>query len=182
MYKISYTGDSIALEFAFDFPFFQPADVRVAVNEEILDDMRYNLLPNEDLRGGIVTLATPPADGAAIDIFRKICLERFIDYQPTAKIDPERLNDDFNFLLEAFRDLNSVELDLVQWHNIHNNVLTLIQYTKDLIEDKVGGGAVMGLYQNLLSVLSSALPALVNDYGSITEPAPNETKDDYGEI
>jgi len=182
MYKISYTGDSVITEFAFGFPFFQPADVHVAVNNEILDGASYNLVANEDLTGGMITFATPPAIGTIIDIFRKICLERFIDYQPTAKIDPERLNDDFNFLLEAFRDLDAVNIDLAEWQNIHDNVLNLVQYTKGMIEDKLGGGAVLGLYNNLLSALSAAMPAIINDYGSIADPAPNENKDDYGTL
>ncbi|MCL2331236.1 MAG: DUF2460 domain-containing protein [Proteobacteria bacterium] len=182
MYKISYTGDSAVSEFAFNFPFFQPADVHVAINSEVMDGASYNLSANEDLTGGTITFATPPAIGAAIDIFRKICLERFIDYQPTAKIDPERLNDDFNFLLEAFRDLDAVNIDLAAWQNIHDNVLNLVRYTKDMIEDKLGGGAALGLYNNLLAVLSDALPALINDYGSIADPVPDGNKDDYGEM
>ena len=50
------------------------------------------------------------------------------------------------------------------------------------IEDKMTGGAVLGLYYNLVSVLSGALPQLINDYGSVTEEASNENNDDYGSI
>ena len=55
-----------------------------------------------------------------------------------------------------------------------------MEYTNRVIEDKLSGGAVLGLYRNLLSVLSNALPVLINDYGLITEMAPNENNDDYG--
>lgn len=190
MLKVSYVGDGVLNEFAFDFKFFQPADVRVAVNESLSDPSEYNIAFDENtMRGGTVSFAEPPAEGVRIDIFRRIHLERFIDYQPTAEIDPERLNDDFNFLLEAFRDLNAVELDVAEWKNIHDNVigmmntaLSQIQYTNKAIADKMGGGAVLGLYNNLLSVLEGALPLLVNDYGSVAEPASNENNDDYGEI
>ena len=113
-------------------------------------------------------------------IFRKISLSRTIDYQPTHRIDPEDLNSDFNFLLSAFQDLHSVNADLVEWTNIHDDIKSLIDYTHNVISDKLGGGAVLGLYRNLLGVLENAMPTLINDYGSITDPAPNENRDDYG--
>ncbi len=107
-------------------------------------------------------------------------LSRIIDYQPTAKIDPEHLNTDFNLLVEAFRDLQTVNIDLTEWANTHDSVMTFLRYTTQLIEDKLSGGAVLGLFTNLLTVLDGALPKLINDYGSITEPADVEYSDDYG--
>lgn len=180
MYKISYTGDGIATSFAFSFPFFQPLDVRVASGEVLLDDTQYNLLCNEDLTGGTISFATAPIIGAQIDIFRKINLSRFIDYQPTAKIDPENLNADFNFLLEAFKDLNAIDINLTEWQNIHDNVISQINLITDLIEDKTGTGAVLGLYNNLLAVLSTALPRMINDYGDTS--GTTESIDDYGSL
>ena len=103
-----------------------------------------------------------------------------IDYQPTDKIDPEDLNDDFNFLLAAFQDLRAVDVDLSSWANIHDNVINFLNYTMEVIQDKLSGGGVLGLYNNLVSVLANALPELINDYGSITEAAPLENRDDYG--
>ena len=182
MYKISYVGNGVQTEFAFEFRFFQPADIRVAINNDLIHESNYSVAAEEDLRGGRIIFASPPEINTEIDIFRKIHLERFIDYQPTAKIDPERLNDDFNFLLEAFLDLNAVDLDLAEWKNIHDNLISMVKQTKNLIEDRLGGGAALGLYNNLLNVLADALPQLINDYGSVAEPAPNETKDDYGEM
>lgn len=180
MYKISYNGDGQTAEFLFAFPFFQTADVRVAIDDAILDTTQYSVLANDDMDGGTVMVATPPASGARIDIFRQISLSRVVDYQPTAKIDPENLNSDFNFLLEAFKDLHAIDIDLSQWANTHDSVKNFLEYNLKVIEDKLSGGGVMGLYNNLVSVLANALPTLINDYGSITEPAPNENRDDYG--
>ena len=181
MYKISYISDGLTTEFAFAFPFFQVADVRVAINDIVGgSDYNYTVMPNSDFTGGNVVFdVAPPAD-TKLDIFRQISLSRTIDYQPTHRIDPEDLNTDFNFLLSAFQDLHSVNIDLMEWTNVHDDVKSLINYTHDVIGDKFGGGAVLGLYRNLLGVLENALPKLINDYGSITEPAPNENRDDYG--
>lgn len=181
MYKISYIADGGTTEYEFAFPFFQIADVRVAIND-ITDDKQYNytIVPNEDFSGGRVVFDVAPLAETKLDIFRQISLSRTIDYQPTHKINPEDLNTDFNFLLSAFQDLHSVNTDLVEWANIHDDVKSLINYTHEVISDKLGGGAVLGLYRNLLGVLENALPKLINDYGSISEPAPNENRDDYG--
>ncbi|MBQ7409707.1 MAG: hypothetical protein IJV03_04035 [Alphaproteobacteria bacterium] len=182
MYKISYIGDGQTNEFVFDFPFFQNADIHVAVDNVVLNSDEYDINPNEDFDGGIVILNKIPENESRIDIFRHISLNRIIDYQPTMKIDPESLNNDFNFLLAALQDFDGVNIDLSQWKNIHDTVLNQMNYVMETIKDKMSGGAVLGLYNNLLNVLDGALPKLINDYGSVTEVAPYETRDDYGSI
>ncbi len=181
MYKISYVADGNTSEFAFTFPFFQSSDVCVALNEVLVTtEPNYSVIPNDDFSGGNIVFAVAPPADTKIDIFRQISLSRTIDYQPTKKIDPEHLNTDFNFLLSAFQDLHSVNIDLSEWVNIHDNIKSLIDYTHNVINDKLGGGAVLGLYRNLVGVLENALPKLINDYGYITDMAPNENRDDYG--
>ncbi len=174
MYKNSYIGDGVIFEFFFEFPFFQPGDVRVAVNDKIMDDCCYSVSCNENLDGGSVLFLTPPPSNAKVDIFRQISLSRPIDYQPTAKITPENLNVDFNFLLEAFKDLKGVEIDLAQWRNVFDN----IKQSDAFIRDKMSGGTVLGIYKNLLCVLTNCMPRMINDYGSLA--VPSESCDDYG--
>ena len=179
MYKVSYTGDGQTSEFVFAFPFFQVADVCVAIDNVLLNT-GFSVVPNDDFSGGRVVFSDAPAENAQIDIYRQISLSRIIDYQPTAKIDPEDLNADFNFLLAAFQDLRAVDVDLTEWANTHDNVMAFLNYTMEVIQDKLSGGGVLGLYNNLLDVLADALPTLINDYGSITEIAPGQNNDDYG--
>lgn len=178
-HKISYDSDGTTTEYLFAFPFFQNADIKVALNDQ-LTTLTYSVVPNEDFSGGTVVFDMPPPAGARIDIFRQVALSRVIDYQPTAMVDPEDLNTDFNFLLAALEDVSAIDVNISQWANIHDNVIGFMNYTLDLIRDKLSGGGVLGIYNNLISVLAGAMPALINDYGSITEPAPNENKDDYG--
>ncbi len=182
MYKISYTGDGATTEFPFAFSFFQNADVHVAIDEVLQSDASgiYSVVPNDNFSGGTIVFQTAPAARATIDIFRRIALARVIDYQPTLPIDVAALNADFNFLLEAFRDLRTVDVDLTQWANTFDNVKSFLDYNLRVIQDKLSGGGVMGLYNNLVSVLDGALPKLINDYGLITDVAPNENRDDYG--
>lgn len=176
MYKISYVGDGENTEFSFSFPFFQEADIKVSIDNELLNTTQYDVNPNDDFSGGIVVFPSAPETGKNIDIFRQINLSRVIDYQPTAKIDPEDLNSDFNFLLAALQDTHAIDIDLAQWANIHNTLLSKIDYAISTIEDKMSGGGVLGLYYNLISVLAG----MINDYGSVDENADND--DDYGSI
>lgn len=180
MYKISYDSDGDATEYMFSFPFFQDADVCVAVDSQNLPAEKYAVIANDDFTGGMVILASAPDVGTRIDIFRHISLSRVIDYQPTAEIDSEDLNADFNFLLEALRDRCTNDTDLREWINKHDNVLHFLQYNMRLVQDKLSGGGVMGLYNNLVSVLAGALPRLINDYGYITDAADVTISDDYG--
>ena len=181
MYKISYVADGITTEFAFQFPFFQPLDVRVAIDGKVSDcEYTYSVVPNEDLSGGVVVFDVAPKSGVALDIFRQISLSRVIDYQPTQPLDVEHLNSDFNFLLSAFQDLRSVDLDVSEWANRHDDIRSLIDYTLNMISDKMSGGGALGLYRNLLMVLDSALPNLINDYGQISDMPPTDNCDDYG--
>lgn len=181
MYKISYVANGTQTEFSFAFPFFQTDDICVAIND-IVDTENHNfaVMPNADFSGGNIVFDTPPAKDNKIDIFRQVSLSRVIDYQPTKIIDPEDLNSDFNFLLAALQDVRTIDIDLSQWANKHDDIKKLMEYTNQVIEDKMSGGTVLGLYRNLVSVLENALPKLINDYGSITDAAPNENRDDYG--
>ena len=85
--------------------------------------------------------------------------------------------------IDALDELKTnVDIDLSEWANTHDNVLNQIKYVLETIKDKMSGGAVLGLYNNLLTVLDSALPNLINDYGYVTEEAPNGNNDDYGSV
>ena len=180
MYKITYICDGETQSYNFVFPFFQNADVRIALDDTVISPEQYTVFPNSDFTGGSVLLNSAPASGVRMDIFRQIALNRVIDYQPTAEIDPECLNSDFNFLLSAFSDLRGVDLDLAEWANTHDTIKQEIEYALELIQEKTTGGGALGLYNNLVSVLNGALPNLINDYGLITDVAPNENRDDYG--
>lgn len=180
MYKESYISDGETTEFNFSFPFFQASDVHVALNETVLTSDNYSVIENNSFDGGRVVFGTAPNSGTRIDIYRQITLSRVVDYQPTSKIDPEHLNSDFNFLLEALKDLQAPNMDIEQWRNTHTNVVDFLEYTNSLIQDKMTGGGVLGIYKNLLMVLDNALPNLINDYGYISDTGVNDVCDDYG--
>ena len=71
MYKISYVADGENNEYVFSFPFFQNADIKVAIDNELLENTQYDINPNDDFNGGIVVFAIAPESGKNIDIFRE---------------------------------------------------------------------------------------------------------------
>lgn len=112
MNAIIYQGDGKTKSFNFSFPFFTVADVQVKVNGAIIDSgyqvncVKSSVPADIPYSGGTVTFATAPKSSDKIELFRKIVLERVVDYQPTKKIDPQALNQDFSFLLETLKDFD----------------------------------------------------------------------------
>jgi len=122
--KITFTGDGQQNEFHFNFRYFQPTDVRVYIDGNLVATANYAVLPtlsmpdypdsvtNPGIIGGTVVFAIAPELDTKINIIRKIALERVIDYQPTAKINPTDLNTDFDFILEYLKDLSDLGIDI----------------------------------------------------------------------
>lgn len=112
MNAIIYQGDGKTKSFNFSFPFFTVADVQVKVNGAIIDSgyqvncVKSSVPADIPYSGGTVTFATAPKSSDKIELLRKIVLERVVDYQPTKKIDPQALNQDFSFLLETLKDFD----------------------------------------------------------------------------
>lgn len=181
MYKNSYTANGAQTEFLFAFPFFQNGDINVFINDQFQNTGSYGVVPNETFSGGTVVFSEAPESGVRIDIVRKVMLNRVVDYQPTTPIDPEDLNTDFNQLIEAIHDIDSISTNLVQGANISEQTLKFLEYNLQVIKDKMSGGGIMGLYKNLISVLECAAPHFINDYGTLDNISTGNTDcDDYG--
>lgn len=110
MNKITYFGDGQNTDFAFSFNFFQKSDIMVEING-IPQKSGYTLTTITNTKpadmpyiGGTITFNIPPKSTDTVTICRSINPERVIDYQATEKLDPETLNQDFNFLIEVIKD------------------------------------------------------------------------------
>lgn len=112
MNKISYMGDGETTEFFFDFPYFEDSNIIVTQNN--IKITNFTVLgtrggTNADIPfiGGKVVLEFAPSATDCITITRKLSLERTVDYQPTAKIDPSTLNQDMNYTMEVLKDFQN---------------------------------------------------------------------------
>lgn len=117
MQKVSYMGDGITTEFYFNFPFFENTNVVVTVNDEpatgyAIVGTSGGMDADIPYIGGKVVFETAPTSLDCITIARQLPLERIVDYQPLAKIDPTTLNQDLNYLMEVIKDRKDELLDL----------------------------------------------------------------------
>ncbi len=110
MQKVSYMGNGETTEFTFNFPYFENTNVIVTKNGEPATGYQVIGTPggaDADIpySGGKVVFEIAPTTLDSITIARALPLERTIDYQPTAKIDPTTVNQDMNYLMEVLKDL-----------------------------------------------------------------------------
>lgn len=112
MNKHNFIGDGKTKHFYFTFPFFTKNDVIVEINGKVATDFglycTLNTL-NADIpfSGGKVSFTKAPKTADIITIYRKLELNRVVDYQPSAKISPVVLNQDMNFMLEVLKDMQN---------------------------------------------------------------------------
>ncbi len=112
MNKHNFIGDGKTKHFYFTFPFFTKNDVIVEINGKVATDFglycTLNTL-NADIpfSGGKVSFTKAPKTADVITIYRKLELNRVVDYQPSAKISPVVLNQDMNFMLEVLKDMQN---------------------------------------------------------------------------
>lgn len=149
MNTITYTGDGTSKTFVFNFPFFLSDDIKVKLNDSILNE-GYELQPaisqeNSAIPyiGGTIVFNEAPKANDKITIYREIGLERVVDYQPTEKIDPETLNQDLSFMTEVLKDFkdklqffDSKYQNLIQIPNIDTLNQKLTNFDADIIKRK----------------------------------------------
>lgn len=109
MKKITFIGDGKTKEFYFSFPYFTKKDIIVELNGAPATGFGLYCVSNGlnadiPFSGGKVCFTKPPKATSVISIYRKLELNRHVDYQPTKPINTMVLNQDMNFMLEALRD------------------------------------------------------------------------------
>lgn len=144
MNKIEYVGDGQNMRFAFDFPFFDLNDVCVYVNnKQITSGFVVEFIKSTDIpyQGTYIVFDIPPRKTDIITISRNIKLVRHIDYQSTAKIDPEKLNQDLNFAIEVLKEFKQTFMNInekyAEYADLPNieSVINMTNATIDAIDN-----------------------------------------------
>ena len=157
MPKTSYMGNGSSTEFTFNFPYYENTDIIVTKNCSTATG--YTIVGtsaglNADIpyTGGKVVFDTAPTATDSITISRSLPLTRCVDYQPTERLNPTILNQDFNYLMEVIKDRKD-ELDtlVAQYSDIANkesteNLITKINTVTETINDfdnEIENGKIM---------------------------------------
>ncbi len=179
MQKVSYPGDDSTTTFFFDFPFYENSNIIVRKNNQ--DATGYTVIGtsaglNADIpyNGGKVVFDTAPTAMDYITIERKLPLNRIVDYQPTAQINPQILNQDMNYTMEVLKDMQH-RLD--EFHTQYSEIIdqdstkTLISKITD-IDGKIGqltelissiGGTNIMSHNTFNSYMTNCITAIPQD-------------------
>lgn len=111
-------GNGVTTEFAFNFPYFENSNIVVTKNGETATGYSIVGTPaglDADIpyTGGKVVFENAPTSLDNITIARSLPLERIVDYQQLAKINPTTMNQDANYLMEVIKDLQD-ELETLE--------------------------------------------------------------------
>lgn len=112
MKKITFIGDGKTKDFYFSLPYFTKKDVVVELNGAPTTGFGLYCVSNGlnadiPFSGGRVCFTKPPKVASVISIYRKLELNRHVDYQPTKPINTMVLNQDMNFMLEVLKDMKA---------------------------------------------------------------------------
>ena len=151
MYRNDFTADGLTKNFTFDFPIFSTADVEVIVNG-VYPAQRPTITANSTLTGGTISFATAPAQGSVVSAIRMVKISRSGDYDPTQCLDVEQLNADLSLLVNALKDASGANVAAIQ-------ATSLLPTLQAYVEDRIA--------------YIQALLHTNEDWGSITDPAPN---------
>ena len=124
MNKYNFIGDGKTKSFYFTFPFFTKNDVAIEINGKPATGFGLYCTSaglNADIpfSGGKICFTKAPKATDVITIYRKLELNRIVDYQPAAKISPQILNQDMNFMLEVLKDMQN---KLVEFAGLYSEI------------------------------------------------------------
>ncbi|WP_155808256.1 hypothetical protein [Bordetella petrii] len=97
------TGNGVTTAFSFDFLCLKPFDLRVSVDEAVVDPSQYVVSGLGELQGGTVTFNVAPANGAPILMELAVIPERDEDYQDNGDLFAKTVNFDLDRLWLAIQ-------------------------------------------------------------------------------
>lgn len=183
MQTVSYMGNGSQTEFTFNFSYFDNSNVVVKLNNQSASG--YTIVGTDagvdadiPYTGGKVVFDNAPSALDSVTISRSLPLNRVIDYQPLAKIDPTTLNQDMNYMMELLKDQQD-ELDIfrTQYASIADSesVTTLLARIAALSQQITNLGDISTLRNNVTAldtrtsglidyVIESQEPTSANNY------------------
>lgn len=118
---VNYEGDNITKRFAFPFDYLRKAFVKLKIDEEVVEDF--------EVEGKVLVLATAPARGAKIEIYRETDTNRLVSWADASVLRARDMNiNDVQVLhlieeQQVWTERNAVTLTDEDSYNFYNRVL-----------------------------------------------------------
>ena len=162
-------GNGEITEFDFRFPFYENNNVVVLKNNKPATGytiVRVSAGDGSDIPylGGKVVFERAPLPTDSIVISRKLPLSRVVDYQPLAKIEPELLNRDMNYLMETLKDIyDELSAFVGQCKELaDNNFVNALIGRLDYLNKIIKNGGVL-TRDNAVSAITNCLTFIPQD-------------------
>ncbi len=106
--RIQYTGDGTQSAFAYPFPVFNDADLKIYV-DGVLQTLStdYAVTGSGNSSGGIVTFTTPPATALTVTLVRELSVARTTDFQESGEFRAKVINDELDRLIAMIQETGS---------------------------------------------------------------------------
>ncbi len=184
MNKFTFTGNGRNKDFYFTFPFFTNADIVVKINNNLATGYSVFCIPGTEAKdfpftGGRIHFATAPKSTDIVTIERKLQLNRLIDYQPTAILNPTTINQDMNYFFELLKDIKG---DLAGFAETYadftdtesaQNLLTQI----DAVINEIDNLGDISTIRSNITDLGTSVSNLSNSLNSLTTTVGTHTTD-----
>ena len=189
MNKFTFFGNGKNKDFYFTFPFFSCADIIVKINDNMATGYGVFCIPSSEnfdfpFTGGRIHFANAPRATDRITIERELQLNRIIDYQPTAAINPTVLNQDMNYFfallkdirgnLENFKDIYAEFTDTETAQELKDHITAVNEKIDDIGEQIENLGDITTIYSNI-SELGTSLSNLTESVNSLAGTVSNHT-------
>lgn len=113
---VSYVGNGITTEFAFDFKILNSADLKVIKNgAPLYVGTHFSINGIGEESGGSVVFSVAPLLGDKIIIYRLVALRRDVDYQDNGDLLADTVNADFDRIWMALQDEGSNRTRAIQY-------------------------------------------------------------------
>ena len=162
--KNQYTASANQTVFAYSFPIFAAADIKVYVGSTLKSlSTHYSVSGVLSANGGNVTLGTGASNGDIVTIYRDMAVSRTSDYQSNSYFLAETLNDDLDkVVLMAQQVENQVNNDTIKVHKYD----VTADLTLPLVADRKG--TVLGFHATTGAPAAGPTIANVNSLSAIT--------------
>ena len=184
MNKFIFSGNGKNKDFYFTFPFFSKADIIVKINNNLATGYGVFCIPgsgNNDFpfTGGHIHFAVAPKSTDVVTIERKLQLNRLIDYQPTAPLNPTTVNQDMNYFFELLKDVKSELLGFAETYKEFTDTESAQELLAriDAVIEEIDDLGDISTITSSISELGSSITSLTNSLNSLTSTVGTHTTD-----